>query len=810
MPAEAGNAARPAMAPRSRLMSWVLGVTGATVLVLALCQRQGTLEKLPEWDAMLERCGRTLVLSSRADLLETASPSAVLEPLSAHPELDALVSGTDPARLADALIAGGFHCVVADPADDGRGGSALLDVRSRLASSHPGQRFAARMIRPDAILLAPAVGPGLDDEVLAFLVGAVRARLAGSSKAPDGAPPGALEERPEGGWDVAVQLQGLAPREVRTARARNIRHDVYAAGKGRTLVAASLAAADELAAQFERRHSQREGPLAGAMERLRIELSVLTGFALVDLASAGPDAGARASFLDRIIDPGVEGLALNWVPMHPTLPLVSPGYRIRLGSDVVYWARPDGSRALERLVTDARLGKIEDLAAKDGLTLDRFDSIHVMETVPGGKVVRMTRGRAQVASGDPPSAGLLHDVAARLATDMTPGGAVRLSYYPVRDVDWLTGTEAMHMDPVQQGFGAVALRTAHLASQDPALGTAAWASLSRLLEDAVFCGHDPDSSLSRPGADGTPVPVAATHRVSSCGPVDEHGRPTTDPSLVGPMVFVVAGDQGAALSASALALWALADAVQAPDPDAWFAPLLEGLVRFVLAMQKDDGTFGSAFVTASHPASGVEDPAAGALALVALAHAAARSGDPRIPGALARGLDAGHGSVVATMDGPGSLASRCSRILGVAPFLALAAAAWVPGDGQAHPVAVAGPELLATKCLLVPADVVKDDLAGGYVDGPWQTPGSVDVLAAAAAASVLALLPPGSALKGLLEEAVFLGHLAVRRLVVLPGRSDHFVPVPQKALYAVGMDLINDRQRPFASFAAVLLLATDR
>jgi hypothetical protein len=792
--------------PRSRFITWLLAGTGAAVLVLALWDRQETLPELSEWDVHLASCGRTLVFTDTAAHLRTEAEGAELVSASDRPALEELGRTASSAELAQALVREGFGCVlVSTGLRDPEAAAGARGPVASLASYRSGDHLAARMLREDAALYAPAEPPQVAEETLAFLVGAVRRRLAGEGDAPAGAPDEATREREGTGWDVAVQIQGLAPRRVRSARANRIRHDLFAAGQGASLLDAALDAAAALERIWERKHEQREGSLHEAMDRLRLELHVMYELALIDHHRDDLDPGRYGEFLDRVIEPGMTGLALGWTPFDPYTPPVTSETRVRLPPDVVYWSRPDGIRAVERIAADARLNGFEDLAATETITLDRFRSIHVMEQSPGGDVVGMLRGRARVDAPDPARAEAFSAlVAGKLAADARPDGTLRMSYYPVRDSVSLRGSRrpADLYDPLEQGLGTLALLLAADADAD-AVREASRDALARLLDDAVFCGHDPQVELRVPARGGGAAAVPAARRWAECGPLDEQGRPgpwagfrRDAPPEERPMAMIVHRSTAEVTHAAA----ALAALMSRPDDPASFEPLALGLVGFLETMQRPDGWFDASFVQSDHPRTSVQEPAAGALALWALALARSRLDDESIDGPLERGIDAGL-ELLGSLELRGGSTLVCARLRGLAPFLALAAQE--AGDARAARQALAG---VVDLCLVGPDEALRPDLAGGYVGGGWRTPGVADVLVAAAARRVVSGADAAH-VPARLGLAADLGGEAALRVTVVPGVSDHMFPVPGRARWGVGRDLLDHRQRPSASLAVLLALA---
>ena len=782
--------------PRSRFITWFLVGTGAVVAFLSLCQRQKTLDKLTEWEFHLRSAGRVLVLSDRDDLGSSRVESLQLVDGDEEPGLLELARGSDEEAFARALADAGFGGVIVGTERDEEPSGGPAPVQVRLARFRPGRHMQALMLRPGAGLYAPALAPDIPDEVMGFLVRAARQRLAGedAEAAGAGAPHVALAERLPDGIEVALQVQGLGPRPVRTARANQIRQDLVATGAGLTLLDAVLDAADGIAERHESAHASKEGPLAAALERYRIELHVLHSFTLLAHPGGGEDAAAYRAFLDRALEPGVTGLAVGWTPLSGGRALGRRGFRIRLPCDAVYWSRKSGTRIAERLLLDARLGKLEDLGKRPHVSLDLFRSIHVMETEPGGEAVRMLRGIAARPPREDP-ASLLERVAVKIAADMSAVGELRQSYYPVRDLLRL-GTaresgESAHM----HGLGLVALDAAAATLGHEALAAAADRAAGRMTRWLRAC----------PGVELGPEPAVGAEQVlEHCGPVDVTGGPVAVSSWrPGPgeagappdgLVFVV--DHGTArLGTSALALLGLVAHVER-DPGAGrsrrLGPLVGGLVEFILAMQRGDGSFQSHFVVPDHGLHAIEEPDDAGMALLALARASSLVEDPRIASALERGFAANAALLETVASGTWPSARACTRLDGHVPWVAFAAVPardLVPGP-VARAAAIDGPRLLATGCRN----------AGG-------TPGARDVLVAAASAGALLLGPGGDGDARVHEEALEAGFQLALRLVVTPGVNDHFLPVPGKALGGVGRDLMDHRQGPDSALAVVALLS---
>ncbi len=299
------------------------------------------------------------------------------------------------------------------------------------------------------------------------------------------------------------------------------------------------------------------------------------------------------------------------------------------------------------------------------------------------------------------------------------------------------------------------------------------------------------------------------------GPVDVTGR-TVAVSGWGPggreetavpetLVFVLDGGS-ARLGTAALALLGLVEHV-GRDPGqgrrARLAPLVRGLVEFILMMQREDGSFQSHFVVKDHGLTSIDEPGDAGMALLALARASALIEEPRIEPALERGLAAHARLVEAALSG-GATPTACTRLAGHVPWMAFAAAQ----AGDLVPAAAdatgQGVRVLASGCLITAEQAPSAGLAGGHLGGGM--PGARDVLAAAASAEALLAGPAGDQDARVHEKALELGLQLALRLVVTPGVNDHFLPAPGRAAGGVGRDLVDHRQRLDASFAVVALL----
>jgi len=804
---------------RSRFITWFLVGTGAVVAFLSLCQRQKTLEKLSEWEFHLRAAGKVLVLSDRGDLGTTRVEPLEIVFADEEPALLELARGTDEEAFARALRAGGYGGVVVKADLDAGQPPGPPSVQARLAGFRPGLHFHALMLRPGAGLYAPRAAPRVDDDVLDFLVGAARLRLAGATREASGAraPRGALAEHGPDGVEVALQIEGLKPKPVRTARANQIRQDLSATGVGLSLLDAVLDAADGIADRFERAHAAREGPLAGALKRFRIELHVLHSFTLIDHLGEDVDAETFRAFLDRVLDPGVTGLALGWRPPQKGRAIGRKGFRIRLPSDAIYWSRKGGVRMVERVLLDARLGKIEDLGKRPYVSLDVFRSIHVMEKEPGGGTMRMSRGIAAQPPREDPSA-LLARVAAKIASDMSAGGAFRQSYYPVRDQLRLgKAQDGAAEDAHLHGLGMEALNEAARALEDGALAQAADRALGRMMRWLRACsGAGLDPTETQPPE---LPPIGRDQVLTHCGPVDVTGRPVAvsgwrpggqeETAVPDGLVFVVHGGT-ARLGTASLALLGLVEHI-GRDPGsgrrARLGPLVQGLVGFILMMQREDGSFQSHFVINDHGLHAFDEPEDTGMALLALSRASSLIDDPRIGPALQRGFAAHAVFVEKVLSGTWRTPTACTRLAGYVPWVAFAASDardLVPGHA-AEAAASDGARLLASGCLITEAEALSHGLAGGHLGGGM--PGARDVLSAAASVEALRLGPGGDGNERVHELALELGRHLALRLVVTPGVNDHFLPVPGKAAGGVGRDLVDHRQRLDSAFAVVALLS---
>jgi hypothetical protein len=805
---------------RSRFITWVLIGTGAAVAFLSLCQRQKTLDKLTEWEFQLRAAGKVLYLCSWDDLRTNRVPGLELVEEKDEPELAALADGTDAAAFAEALRSSGYGGVVVDSAREWQDTDT---VREKLARYSPGAHFRTLMLRPKAGLFAPAEPFEAADDVLGFLLGAARSKLLGvpEGEIRVGAPSAARGASCDGGCEIALQLEGLAPREVRSAQANRIRQDVYASGVGPSLLDATLEAAERLAGLWEKSHAQAEGPLPQALARLRIELHVLYDFALVDHRAEGSDDASYEAFMGDVLHDGIYGLAINWTPPRDGRALGRKGFRLRLPSDAVYWSRQTPLRMLERIIKDGRLGKVAALRENEHVSLDRFRSVHVIEAEPAKGMIHLERGIARELPVEEPRS-LLARVAERIARDTGGDGAIRQSHYPVRDMNWLGGEAGAREDAEMHALGVRALYIAAAALGRDDLRTAADRALGRMIGWVRHCsGVAVDLSASDPPE--LPA-ISWNQRIEHCGPLNDGGAPVAVSGYtLGPggdeveipddIAFVVHAGT-ARLSVASLMLMSLLDHL-GPDPAPGrlerLGPLVRGLVNFILLMQRSDGTFQPHFVTKdAWDLYRAWDQHSAGMALLALSRVQAHAGDERIEPAIERGLAAladkilFQESVVITSSTVPDSGAFCRKTRIRAPWLAFAALAEHsprPCDAVRE-AGILGPKKLVEHCLVSVDGALEPDLAGGYLAGE-RVPGAQDVLAAAAAAAALDLAPgdPG------LQQAAELGLALARRLVVTPGVNDHFLPAPETALGGVGRSLLDHRQRPDQAFAVVALLA---
>jgi len=800
---------------------WMLLSVGLAMLALHLCRNQGTFQHLSEWEFYLKGAGTVILLSETDALKSTGIEGTAIRSWNEFGPVKQAARTGDAGALASAIGKAGVRLIIVG-ADLREAGSAPAgSVLRRLAEFRPVEGFHALMIRPEGAIYEPAAPPDLPMAQMERLVALVRKELSSAEVKP-AAPEEEEVEEGDGDFEVAVQLQGLEPTVVDKKSIYRIRQDLFASGRSSDLEKAALKAAAQIKKAYAKTMQGGE-PLDRAMDRLRIELHVLYDFTLVQHLRGEMDSQAYWNYMDAAFEPGVHGVYINRLGPAKTQYLFHPRSKFRLPSDAVYWMRTSGKKIIERIVRDAGLGGTDALADKREITLDRFRTLHVIEEQPGGKLLPAFRGLPVVPAEEVNAASALAwgDGAARwLESSLKPDGTLAGGYLPDRDGETVDKPTDLTFDASRHLLAAMAFMDAFRLTGKREYETSFEKTLPVILGWLRAC----------PGAaalSGKKKQLLGPDQILEvCGPLQRDGKPVAveawgqggkdEKPVPNDMVLLFAntraGTQEAALAGLLLIEEIQRHAVTRTEKDSGTLSLLKGIVKFILFMQREDGSFQSYFVSQSNAFYRGETVYGGLGAVMLLARARDLIKDREIDEALARAF--AHYAKLLTDKvealAAGEAAALKDRDAVRTIAWALTALSWA---GLAAKDAAKGKEIVdaaqgfAESFQITPqsAPMADPDLAGGFVVNEHALPDYESI----------------SLTAGLLETAFLAGELglhAERDKLIAAGtggmrfaaqlqlrapESTHFVPNPERADGGVRQSPLILRQR--IDFAAALI-----
>jgi hypothetical protein len=794
---------------------WMLLSVGLVMLALHLCRNQGTFQNLSEWDFFLRNAGTVILLSESDALKSTAAEGALIRSWDEFESVKQAARTGNAEALVSAMNKAGSRLIIVGT-DLRQSGAAPPDsVLMRLAELRSVEGFHALMIRPEGALYEAAPPLDLSMEQMTRLVELVRKELA--SPEPKPAAPGADEEEGEGDWEVAVQLQGLEPTVVDKKNIYRIRQDLFASGRSSDLETAALKAAAEIKRAYGETMAD-SGPLAQAMDRLRIELHVLYDFTLVQHLRGEMDSGAYWAYMDEAFEPGVHGVYINRLGPAKTQYLFRPRARFRLPSDAVYWMRTSGKKIVERIVRDAGLGGTEALADKKEITVDRFRTLHVIEAQPGGRVLLAVRGLPVVPPEEVNAESALSwgDGAARwLEKSLRPDGAMAVGYLPDRDSETLEKPADLTFDASRHLLAAMAFMDAFRLTGKSQYDTSFEKTLPVIHGWIRACPGAAAASKKKPLLDQGQI-------LDVCGPLQRDGKavaveawgqggknekPVPD-DLVMLFANTRAGTQEAALAGLLLIeeIQRRAQTRTEKAPDALV--LLKGIVSFILFMQKEDGSFQSYFVSPNNAFYRGESAYGGLSAVMLLVAARDLVKDKRLDGALEKATgyytDFLAGKIEALEAGMAAARKDRDAVRTIAwAIMALSRAGLALQDAARSKEVVTAALAFAGRFQIGPEP--DPDLAGGFVVDERALPDyesiflTIGLLTAARLADSLGL----EAEREKLVEAGGAGMRFAAQLQLRAPGGTSFVPNPQRTDGGVRQSPLILRQR--IDFAAAMI-----
>ena len=795
---------------------WMLLGVGLAMLALHLCRNQGTFEHLDEWDFHLRGAGKVILLSGDETLGRTRAAGVTIVPWDRTPDVMARAAGTDAAALAGAVKAAGARLIIVgtDVVAAGRapGGSVL----GRLALFKPVDGFHALVIRPQGAVIELAAPPAISSGQMAKLLALVRRELSsgedGRAAAEEGGAPGG------GDVEVAVQLQGLAPQVVDKKNVHMIREDLVASGRDASLEAAAVKAAAGIRKSYKDDFEKTEGPLSEALKRLTIELHVLYDLSLVQHVRGELDEAAYWKFMGAVLTPGVHGVYVNRLGPDTRGYLGKVHASFRLPSDAVYWMRTTGKKVLERTAKDMHLEGPDALAGRKDITLDRFRTVHAGEVAPGGPVVFRSMGLPLVGREDV-GVEAVKAWGARagrwLEERLKPDGTLAAAYLPDRDSETIEKTSDITFDASRPILSSLAFQGAQRLTGRAAYGQDLAESSIQILSWLKLCPGARAAALK--GAAWKPGQV-----LESCGPMQRDGTPAKveswgqggqDPKPVPEnMVFLFSGTR-AGLEETALAGILLAGRVlqfpaeeesQRKQVEASTLPIVEGIVEFVLFMQKADGSFHSYFVSENNAFYRSEDPEGGPAAVLFLAQAVHLVKDKRLKPALASALarhlgDLEERAAVLETGVPSKKKAEKDivRTAGLG-LVALAQAALALGDADAQArVVKAALEMMSAQLDRAAHPFIEPAFEGGFACPADDVPDADSLILtqglirASAVAKALGMAEEEKKLAAAAASGMAFGAMLQLRLP----ESTFFVPAPKRADGGVRQSPLISRQR---------------
>ena len=623
-------------------------MVGLSMLTLHLCKNQSELPTISEWDFFLRHAGKVVVMSGDKDLLLTDAEGAELVSWKELPAIEKLARGTDAAALRDAIVKEGCRIIIvgSDTRTAGRthvpGGTILERLASFAAVGH----FHPLMIKQQGAVYELREDTVIEEETLRSLVSLVRKELGREGRR------GGLEEGDKGAGDfeVAVHVQGLKPTAVGKKHINRIRTDLFASGRGGDLETAALLAAGKIKKIFNQKYADREGDLKEVVGRCRLELHVFHDFTLVRHIRGEQSEPEFKHYLDLVFRPGIYGVYVNRLGKAEKSYLSRPRSRMRLPSDAVYWMRATGEKIIERIVRDMKMAGIKELEKNEKLTVDRFRTIHVTEKEPGGDIGLLSMS-VPLVSPDELEAESIRGRAAGaadwLGKSQREDGSLMLSYMPDRDKDRFEKSTELTFDAFRYILASMAFQGAAGLTQDDKYDARFDKSLTTLLSWLKVC----------PGASAAQDPegvVKPAQVLELCGPVDRGGKPAAvetwgqggkeEKQIPDDLVFLF-GNTRAGLKETALLGLAVAgdvtrsSGVPRKEKLKKYGSLLEGIVQFVLFMQRSDGSFQGYFVDKKNAFYRGKDSSGGFVVLLFLLEVKKVIEDERLSGALERAVD---------------------------------------------------------------------------------------------------------------------------------------------------------------------------
>ncbi len=471
--------------------------------------------------------------------------------------MEALLDGRDVEAFVAALEKRQIQHVVIDPSIAVRNPIPQNTVRNRLALGRPAWKLSAKLMSRKFFLwkLGPAP-PELSTATKRAMIAVARQSFAGVEGVRAPKLPSLFEN---GAYKVFLV--------VRPVQSRHLSFHSTRAG---TLYQAARELGEKAREYWDRKEFSRKlGSLERALSK-RITLEMELAY------DHGTFVGPRDKyFLWRVIEPGIHGVRIVIDGKAHHLP---PWYCVANNYRTV-------TSMLERVV-HKYAGKDEDYWKDAHLPIERHRSIHWREDSPGGEIEDLYRCSPRV----PSTAEVTRDnllkslsgLAGWIADNQTdPSGRYVYRYYPTRD------EENDEYNMVRHALGPLSMAMAEELVPDPSYREKAEAGM-RYIEDHIRWGGPPRDSTGRIDESaeqwmGKPLPGEGVAILEFDANTYASGERPDWSAKMGAVAVAILGYTQAKLVG-----WELS-----PERE----KVLDGLAKFLLYMQQEDGTFHHYYVS---------------------------------------------------------------------------------------------------------------------------------------------------------------------------------------------------------------------
>jgi len=587
---------------------WAWGLLAAVAAVIFFQRLEGKKEEPGEPARKIEDTvknrGKILMLGN---LDQESFDTEGTDPVKVDPssEIAKLLDKNDEKAFVQALDREGINSVAVDTSIVNPATLPEVTLKTRMSLFKPMEQMHPVYLCPDYAIYTRSKPETVSDETGRALVTLARQILLGQNPSSSSVPAEALSKKKS---TVAVSIQGLSPivnENTTSTNWKQFRRDLYYKHDGESLYDAALGAARVIRERFIKGHEAREGRLETAMQRLQVEIEIFRKPTRVASLQGALSDREYDQYLWRAIEMGIHGVRGR----------TGEKDRYLLPSSAIYWSRPTVSYFL------SRLGRI--LYGKEGenrykfktdpsLVLQRFRTFHFLELAPGGKIVRLRRSVPPVDM-DYVTRDILTDRiswAVKWLTDnLNPRtNEFRYKYYPSQDIYLSEKNETMDKyNSVRHALAVYGMFMVYSELREKWVLDGAMQAL-KFITDRIVMGpdwHKPANARRLPKelkshAFGPPAAGGGTGSADIWRGPD--GRDLTIPGDMGYLRYdnnvKMGGNSGVVLALSELIL--VHEGAEKKRLMEYYRSVLEALGRFLVFMQKPDGSFYHYFVAPGH------------------------------------------------------------------------------------------------------------------------------------------------------------------------------------------------------------------